>query len=197
MTALAGVLGFALGSLPTGFLLVAALGRGDVREVGSGNIGATNVGRVLGPAGWTATLLLDAGKGAAAVAAAGWFWSGDPAALAAAGFGAILGHCFTPWLAFRGGKGVATMLGTFLMLAPGAVLPVVAVFVVVAGLSKMVSLASLLGALTLPVAAWALGAAPPVVAAAAATTALVFYRHRTNVGRILAGTEARIGGKPV
>lgn len=192
---IAGLLGFALGSLPSGYLLVAALGRGDVRKVGSGNIGATNVGRVLGRPGWTATLLLDAGKGALAVWLAGLWLSGAPAA-AAAGFGAILGHCFTPWLSFRGGKGVATMIGVFLVLAPIALLPALIVFALVVVVSRMVSAGSLAAVVALPVAAWRLGFAPSIVLAAAATALLVIVRHRANVSRIMAGEEARIGSKP-
>lgn len=190
---LAALTGFLLGSLPTGYLLVAAAGRGDVRRVGSGNIGATNVGRVLGPAGWTVTLIIDGAKGAAAVLVASYVWGPVPSIMAAAGFAAILGHCFTPWLGFQGGKGVATMLGTFLVLAPLAVLAVLVVFAALAASLRMVSAASLAASVALPVAAWLLAAPIPVVLAAAATTLLVIYRHRANLARILAGSEARIG----
>lgn len=190
----AALLGFGLGSVPFGFILVRLVRGQDVRAVGSGNIGATNVGRVLGPRGAAMTLALDAAKGAAAVVATERL-GGDSTAVAAAGLGAILGHCYTPWLGFRGGKGVATMLGTFLALEPLAVAGVAAVFVAVAGITRFVSLASLLAASSLAPAAWWLGAPPPTVMVAAATFLVVLLRHRDNVRRLLAGTEAKIGRK--
>lgn len=187
------LLGFAVGSIPFGYLLVRLAGGGDVRTVGSGNIGATNVGRVLGRAGWAATLVADAGKGILAAWAAPILLGPGAAVAALAGLGAILGHCFTPWLGFRGGKGVATMLGTFLVLAPVAVGVTIVTFAVVAAVARIVSLASLVAAAALPVAAWALAYPPPVVGAAGITALVVLVRHRDNVARILAGTEARIG----
>ena len=190
---LALLLGFILGSVPFGYLLVRVAGRGDVRTVGSGNIGATNVGRVLGRAGWAATLVADAGKGVLAVWGAPILLGSAPEVAAAAGLGAIGGHCFTPWLGFRGGKGVATMLGAFLVLAPAALGVTIGTFAVVATAARIVSLASLAGAAALPIAAWALSYSPPVVVAALCTALVVLVRHRDNVGRILAGTESRIG----
>lgn len=185
--------GFLLGSLPSGYLLVRALHGSDVRDVGSGNIGATNVGRVLGRPGWVATLLADAGKGALAVVLAGLLFPDSAWAPALAGFAAILGHCFTPWLGFRGGKGVATMLGTFLVLAPVATAGAAVLFALVATASRFVSLASLGAAVALPALAWLTGSRVAVVAVAAATAVLVLVRHSANIRRLREGTEARIG----
>lgn len=188
--------GFGLGSIPFGYLMVRMLGGQDIRRVGSGNIGATNVGRVLGAGGAAVTLALDAAKGALAVEAAVHLMPASAEAAAAAGVGAILGHCFTPWLRFRGGKGVATMLGTFLVLAPVAVAAVVVVFAAVLGTWRFVSLASLCGAAVLPLAAWGLGEPPAVIVAALVSLALVVLRHRENIRRLAAGTELRIGKVP-
>lgn len=187
------VLGFLLGSLPAGYLLVRMVRGTDVRDVGSGNIGATNVGRVLGRAGWVATLLADAGKGALAVLLASGLPTSGPWAPALAGLAAILGHCFTPWLGFRGGKGVATMLGTFLVLAPLATAGAAVTFALVAVASRFVSLASLAAATALPLLAWATGRPVAVIGVAAATTGLVLFRHTENIRRLHQGTESRIG----
>lgn len=187
------VLGFVIGSLPFGYLLVRLLHGGDIRDVGSGNIGATNVGRVLGRTGWMATLLLDGGKGALAVVIGGLLFPASQWTPSAAGIAAIFGHCFTPWLGFRGGKGVATMLGTFLVLSPLATAGALLVFALVATASRFVSMASIAAALALPVLVWATSGPFPVVAVAGATAALVLYRHRTNIQRLRRGTEARIG----
>lgn len=187
--------GFAIGSVPSGFLLVRVARGQDIRSVGSGNIGATNVGRVLGVGGAVVTLLLDAAKGAAAVVGAGYLAPGAPHIAAAAGVGAILGHCFTPWLGFRGGKGVATMLGTFLVLAPLAVVAVMVTFAAVLGIWRFVSLASLAGAAMLPLATWAIGEPPGVIVAALLTLGVVALRHRDNARRLLRGTELRLGAR--
>ncbi len=191
----AAIAGFGLGSIPFGYLLVRLAGRGDVRSFGSGNIGATNVARVLGPAGWLVTLLGDAGKGLAAVWVAPMIAPGEPWAAAAAGFGAIAGHCYTPWLGGRGGKGVATMLGAFGILAPAALVTAIIAFAVVALLTRYASAASILGTASLVVAAWALGAPMATRIAALATAGLIALRHRDNIRRLLDGTESRMGSR--
>lgn len=193
------LIGFAFGSVPFGYLLVRFTTGADVRRTGSGNIGATNVARALGTKGGVTTLALDAAKGTAGVAAAGYIGvvvlGVEPTAWAAsAALGAVLGHCYTPWLALRGGKGVATLIGAFAILAPAATAVAAGVLLLTAALSRMMSLASLLGTLTLPVAAWWLGATRYAVAAASLAAGVILWRHRSNIGRIVRGTEAKLGG---
>jgi len=187
------VAGFALGSVPFGYLLVRSLGKGDIRAVGSGNIGATNVGRLLGPPGWIATLILDGGKGVASVAIGGWLTGGDPAGLAAGAAGAVLGHCYTPWLGGKGGKGVATLLGAFGFLSPAATLIAVGSFAVTALVTRWVSLGSLVAVIALVIATAARGAPRPYTYAAAVVCVVVFLRHSENIRRLLNGTEAKVG----
>lgn len=188
------VAGFALGSVPFGYLLVRFLGRGDIRTVGSGNIGATNVGRLLGPPGWFATLVFDGGKGVAAVAMGGWLTGGEPAGLAAGAAGAVLGHCYTPWLGGKGGKGVATLLGAFGFLAPMATLMAVGGFALTALVTRWVSLGSLVAVIALVIAMAARGEPLPYTYAAAVVCVVVFLRHSENIHRLLNGTEAKVGG---
>jgi len=191
----AGWAGFLSGSVPFAFLLVRLSTGTDVREVGRGNVGATNAGRVLGTRGGVAVLALDALKGAVPVALARQgLLGGDPEhAAPAAALGAVLGHCYTPWLGGRGGKGVATMIGAFGILAPAATALGVGVLLAVALLGRMMSLASLtgMGALTLTLVLQ--GAPGATLGAAATATTLVLWRHRGNVARILQGTERRLG----
>lgn len=185
---------FVFGSIPTGFVLVRLVRGSDIRDVGSGNIGATNVGRVLGRPGWLVTLAADVAKGAIPVLLAQVVVPGDPVTAAAAGYAAIVGHCFTPWLGGKGGKGVATMLGAFGVLAPVAVVAAVVTFGLVVALSRFVSLASMLAALGLLVTCWITHQPLATVVAAAATLLLVVARHRDNLTRLITGTENRIGG---
>ena len=188
------VLAFALGSIPFSHL-IARLRGVDLRSVGSGNIGATNLARALGYGLGALGLLLDAAKGAAAVLVARGL-VGDAATPAIQALAAVLsvaGHVFTPWLGFRGGKGVATGAGAFAILAPSATLCALLVFVVVVSFSRTVSLASVLAAMALPISAHFLGARWPVSAAAAVMAALVIVRHRDNLVRLFRGTESRLG----
>ena len=181
--------GFFFGSIPFGYLLVRVVARKDVRESGSGNIGATNVGRSLGTPGGVATLALDAAKGGAGVWVAGYLGVGG----AEAALGGVLGHCYTPWLGFRGGKGVATLLGGFSVVA---VVPTLVAAVVLGGValgSRMMSLASLCGTVTLTLVAWWLQEPLATVGASAAATVLIVWRHRSNIQRILSGEESRLG----
>ena len=188
----AAAVGFLFGSIPFGYLLV-RLSRGiDVRGVGSGNIGATNVFRVMGPVGWLATLMADAGKGVAGVAA-GWALGGVELAAAAA-FAAVAGHCFSPWLGGLGGKGVATMIGAFAALSLPTTAVATVCLVAAAALTRTMSIGSIVGAVVLPAAAWWRGEPAAVLIAASTTTLLVVARHAANLRRLLDGTETRRGG---
>ncbi|MBV9117809.1 MAG: glycerol-3-phosphate 1-O-acyltransferase PlsY [Acetobacteraceae bacterium] len=184
------LLGYALGSVPFGLLLTRAAGLGDIRGIGSGNIGATNVLRTgrKGLAG--ATLLLDGGKGAAAVLLAAWL--GGPQAGLWAGGGAVLGHLFPVWLGFRGGKGVATGLGVLLAIAWPVGALWCAAWLATARLARISSLAALVAFALAPLFAWAL-ASGGVVKLSLAIAVLVFVRHHANIRRLLAGQEPRIG----
>ena len=184
--------GYLLGSIPFGLLLTRAAGLGDIRRVGSGNIGATNVLRTGNKALAAATLLLDAVKGAAAVLIAVW-WGGH-AAILWAGAGAVLGHAFPVWLGFKGGKAVATSYGVLIAAAWPVGLCAGAVWLVVAALARMSSLAALASFALAPVLAAILGDAT-IVKLALVIAVLVFVRHHTNIRRLIAGTEPRIGQK--
>ena len=191
----ASVAGFALGSVPFGYLLVRLLGRGDIRAVGSGNIGATNVGRLLGAPGWTATLVLDGGKGVAGAALGGWLTGGAASGMAAGAAGAVIGHCYTPWLGGKGGKGVATLLGGFGFLAPTSALIAIGALILTVLIARWVSLGSLVAVLALVIATVARGEPQSYTAAAAVVCVVVFHRHRDNIRRLLSRTEAKIGGR--
>jgi glycerol-3-phosphate acyltransferase PlsY len=195
---------FLLGSIPTGYLLVRVFRKQDIRSVGSGNIGATNVMRAGGRGLGAATFLLDVLKGCVAV----WAGMAIAAALipsmaprnaeALAALAAVLGHMFTPWLNFRGGKGVATGFGVFLVAAPLAALAAIALFAVILALSRYVSLGSILAAAAFPVFAYFLvhGSRPAFFLAVQATVALlIIIKHHQNIRRLLTGTESRFGAR--
>lgn len=183
--------GYLLGSIPFGLLLTRAAGLGDVRQIGSGNIGATNVLRTGNKGLAAATLLLDALKGAVAVLVA-QRWGVE--AGIAAGFGAFLGHLFPVWLGFRGGKGVATYLGVLVAFAWQAALAFAAVWLALAFLTRYSSLSALTAAIASPAALYFLGL-PTHAAVLAVMSAIVFIKHRENISRLLAGTESKIGRK--
>ena len=182
-------LGYALGSVPFGLLLTRAFGAGDLRTIGSGNIGATNVLRTGRKGLAVATLLLDALKGLAAVLLAYRYF---PDAVGLAALGAILGHCFPVWLGFKGGKGVATLLGVALGLAWPIGLAYAAIWLAVLGLTRISSLAGMSAAIAAPIAAWATGLAG-LVPILTVIAVLVLWLHRSNIVRLQAGTEARLG----
>ena len=184
--------GYLLGSIPFGLLLTRAAGLGDIRGIGSGNIGATNVLRTGNKALAAATLLLDAVKGAAAILIANW-WGGH-AAILWAGAGAVLGHAFPVWLGFNGGKAVATSYGVLIAAAWPVGLCAGAVWLVVAALARMSSLAALASFALAPIVA-AILADTTIVKLALLIAVLVFARHHTNIRRLIAGTEPRIGQK--
>lgn len=187
-------LGYLLGSIPFGVAITRVLGLGDLRQIGSGNIGATNVLRTGNKPAAVATLLLDSGKGAIAVLLARHF-GGETAAMLAGG-AAFLGHCFPVWLGFRGGKGVATFLGTLIALHWPLGLIACGVWLLSAVISRISSLSALLAAALSPVFAWAIGRAD-LVLVSLFMAVLIFARHRANIARLLDGSEPRIGpGEP-
>ncbi len=187
---LAGVLGYLLGSIPFGLVITGAAGLGDIREIGSGNIGATNVLRTGRKDLAAATLVLDGGKGAIAVVIA--YALGWPPEIA--GAAAFLGHCFPVWLGFKGGKGVATFLGTILALWFPAGLMACATWLATAFVTRYSSLSALVAAAATPLILFAMGKAAFAIAALF-MTGLILIRHRANVLRLLAGEEPKIGKK--
>jgi glycerol-3-phosphate acyltransferase PlsY len=188
--ALAFVVGYLLGSIPFGLLLTRAAGAPDIRAIGSGNIGATNVLRT-GRKGLAATTLLcDAFKGTAAVLLTAHFVGADAALVA--GLGAFLGHLFPVWLKFKGGKGVAVYIGLLIGLAwPGALI-FIGIWLAVAAISRYSSLAALIASAVTPLALWFLDQ-PSAAALFLLLSALLWIMHRANIGRLLNGTEGKIG----
>lgn len=184
--------GYLLGSIPFGLLLTRLRGHGDIRSIGSGNIGATNVLRTGDKKLALATLLLDAGKGALATLLAAR-WGGEVASLVAA-FAAVLGHNFPLWLGFRGGKGVATTLGVLLAVAWPVGIGALVIWIGSAALFRISSLAALIALAASPLLMLVFGSAADV-ALAALLAALAIARHHANIRRLLAGTEPRIGAK--
>ena len=192
------LIAYLLGSIPFGLLFARIFAKKDVREVGSGNIGATNVTRVAGPLPGILTLFFDAGKGAGAVFLAARFTNHDATAMMLAAIFALLGHCYPVWLRFKGGKGVATGLGVFTALSPAAGLSSLAVFIIVVLRWRFASLGSVAAAAAMPLLIylfWAPGHAPPLVIVFGTlfATALVIYKHDANLQRLVQGTEPRFG----
>lgn len=197
-----GVLSYLLGSVPTGYLLVRTFRKQDIRTVGSGNIGATNVIRSGSKRLGAVTFLLDVAKGAAAVLLGAYVFApmlpGAPArnVEALAALCAVLGHMFPIWLGFRGGKGVATGFGVFLVAAPWAALAAIGLFFVITALTRYVSLGSILGAASFPVFAWfTVKGDKPVffLGVQIAVALLIIVKHHPNIRRLLTGTEHRFG----
>ncbi|MHB8755176.1 MAG: glycerol-3-phosphate 1-O-acyltransferase PlsY [Candidatus Acidiferrales bacterium] len=187
-----------LGSIPFGYLIVKMRRGSDVRASGSGNIGATNVTRVAGRTAGVATLLLDAGKGYLAVWLATRWSHGSIRWVMAAALAAVVGHMFSCWLGFRGGKGIATGLGVFLPISWQAVLAAIVVWIVVVAFWRYVSLGSVVSAAALPILMYlfyAPGHAPPrsVSLGTVLIVILIIFKHRENIGRLIAGTESRLG----
>lgn len=181
---------YLLGSIPFGVLITRAMGLGDVRKIGSGNIGATNVLRTGNKGAAAATLLLDAGKGAVAVLIARAIAAEDAAQLAA--LASFLGHIYPVWLRFKGGKGVATFLGTMLALAWPIGLACCATWAVMLLLTRISSASALVASLSAAVWCYAYGPVS-MIALALALAVLVWVRHAANIGRLLTGTEPRVG----
>jgi glycerol-3-phosphate acyltransferase PlsY len=183
------VIGYLLGSIPCGFLIVRLTAGADIRRQGSGNIGATNVFRKSRWAG-IGTLVLDGGKGFLAVLIARWM-GGDPAWQAIAALAAILGHVFTVWLRFRGGKGVATGCGAYLAICPAAVVTTLAVFAVTVALTRYISLASILATGAFPLWAYLYGEPNAVLLWGAIGASVIILKHHQNIRRLLSGTESK------
>ena len=201
LTALAAYL---LGSIPTGFLVAKARGI-DIRAVGSGNIGATNVFRQLGTPAGVMVLLADALKGWLAVAGIA-YWCGQIFYSSAgpqarewlrigAGFAAVLGHNYTCWLHFKGGKGIATSAGVLAGLVPWALLIILGIWLIVFALKRYVSLASICASAGLPFATWLTGGSLTLITLTAVMTTLAIYKHKANIQRLMSGTESRIGAR--
>ena len=184
---------YLLGSVPFGMVITRALGLGNLRQIGSGNIGATNVLRTGNKGAALATLLLDAGKGGLAVLLARLLTGAEDAAQLA-GFAAFLGHLYPVWLGFKGGKGVATFLGTLLALAWPIGLAACATWLVTAFISRISSLSALVAAAAVPLWMWAAGY-DAMILLGAVLASMVIWRHNANIQRILAGTEPKIGQK--
>jgi glycerol-3-phosphate acyltransferase PlsY len=186
-------IGAVLGSVPFAWLLHRALTGRDLRDLGSGNPGATNLLRAAGMGWGLAGFALDAGKGAAAV----WIgsrYAGDPGGIAAAA-GAVAGHVFSPWLSGRGGKGVATAAGAYALLAPSSAAVAVAVFAIVVAATRVVAAGSMVAAAALPLAVFTIGPGGSHAMAALAIAVLIAWRHRENFARMRAGTEPRLGSR--
>lgn len=189
---------YLLGGVPFGYLLVRLKTGKDVRDMGSGNIGATNVLRTTGRAFGVLTLLLDIAKGWLAVWAMGRFTESDPLWMAAAGVAVVLGHAFPIFLKFQGGKAVASFVGVALALAPLALLAVVIIFVLVVAKTRYISLGSILGAALFPLAVWLLYHPSSLVMLAVTFCGFfIVWRHSSNIARLRAGTENvfSFGGK--
>ena len=196
---LAAIVAYLLGSIPFGLLITQAAGLGDVRKIGSGNIGATNVLRTGRRELAAATLLLDALKGTAAVLIAKWLWPGDPVFVAA--IAAFVGHCFPAWLRFKDGKGVATYIGVMLALCWPVAAIFCAVWLLIALTQKISSLSALTAAVTSPLFAYAVSLwgypidGTKVAATSGLLAVILIFNHRANIARLIAGTEPKIGSE--
>jgi glycerol-3-phosphate acyltransferase PlsY len=190
---LAAAAAYVVGAVPVGYLIARLFGVSDIRRHGSGNIGATNVLRTAGRLPGVVTLLGDVAKGWIAVTLAGRLGGDTTAALATGAVAAVAGNCWSIFLGFRGGKGVATGLGALLRLVPLATLAALPVFLVVVITTRFISLGSLLAAACVPFGALALGAPRAAVFGALAVVAIVIVRHHENIARLRAGTERRLG----
>lgn len=195
------IIAYLIGSIPFGYLVVRATAGGDVRQIGSGGTGATNVTRSAGKAAGVITLILDALKGVLVIVVARLVANGANAdwVIAAAAIAVLVGHIFPVWLGFRGGKGVATGVGVFLALAPVAVLCAAVIFVTVVWLTKFVSLGSIMAAATIPLFVWLqsvfvepVADLRPLLSAAVVGALLILFAHRGNIARLWNGTESRV-----
>jgi glycerol-3-phosphate acyltransferase PlsY len=182
---------YLIGSIPFALIVARLWNATDLRRIGSGNIGATNVVRASGVSAGVLVALLDMAKGAASVVLAERL-SGSASTPAAAGVAAVVGHIYPVWLRFRGGKGVATSCGVFFVLSPIAAALALTIFAVSVWITRYVSLGSVLASAALPPLTYATGSSQPAVAASVAAALLVIFRHRSNVARLLAGSERRL-----
>jgi glycerol-3-phosphate acyltransferase PlsY len=187
---------YLVAAIPTGVVLTRLMGLEDVRSRGSGNIGATNVYRVAGKLPGILTLLGDILKGFLPLLVVKLWFAPTPLQFGVAGVVAIIGHCYPVYLRFRGGKGVATALGIFLVLDPQALFGGGLVFLAAVALTRYISLGSVLAAIAVPLLTLLLGRPLPMVLSACAIGALIVWRHRDNLRRLLGGTENRFGAHP-
>lgn len=192
MTAVTGLLGYVIGSLPLGYLVARQWAGVDLRRVGSGNVGATNLWRVSGPGLGALVMAVDVAKGVAAVVLAGRLAPSDADAVTA-GVAAVAGHMFPVWLGGRGGKGVATAGGAFAVLAPLATVCAAATFILTTATTRFVSAGSVVATATLPLVAATLGASRAVVTGSMVAALLIVWRHGPNLRRLWRGTERRLG----
>ncbi len=196
LTAASTLLAYFIGGLPFGYWFVRLTLGADIRTMGSGNIGATNVQRNAGTKAGLIVLLLDMLKGFLAVWLAGFMNHQDTVALALAACAVMLGHCYPVFLGFKGGKAVACFIGAFALLSPIPLLAIVAVFLLTVTLSRFVSLGSVVGALVFPFLVWFLQHPPlPIFYASLFAAVLVLYRHSSNIGRLLSGSESTFSFK--
>jgi glycerol-3-phosphate acyltransferase PlsY len=193
VSALTALVAYAIGAVPVGWVVARVFGVVDIRRHGSGNIGATNVLRTVGRGPAIVTLVGDVLKGYLAVAAGATLGSGDLAAVAVTAVAAVVGNCWSVFLGFRGGKGVATGLGALLHAVPLATLAALPVFVIVIATTRYVSLASLLSAACVPLGAVMLGYPRSLALAALGVAVIVIARHHANIARLRAGTESQLG----
>lgn len=184
------IVAYLVGSIPFGYLIVRGKIGADIRQTGSGGTGATNVSRRAGKVAGIVTLVLDALKGAAAVLIARAL-SGDDWVIAMAAIAVLVGHIFPVWLGFRGGKGVATGAGVFLVVAPAALLCAGFVFLATVLLTRYVSLGSMMAAVTIPLFVWVQSGSQPLLIAAILGALLIVFAHRGNIGRLAHGTESQ------
>jgi len=191
---LAALVGYGIGSIPFSFLVARLFGVRDVRTVGSGNVGATNVMRSAGKLPGAVALILDGSKGAVTVVLARLAFPSERE-VCLAGLFAVIGHLFPIWLGFKGGKGVATGAGLFIPLAPQALAIAIALFVVTLATFRFVSLASIVASLSLPLLAYLLGAGSVVAGTAAIAASMVVAKHHANIGRLLKGSEPKLGAR--
>jgi len=185
---------YLIGSIPFALILARRWGTVDLRRIGSGNLGAANVMRASGVTAGVLVAILDITKGACSVMLAARM-SQNPAAPAAAGVAAIVGHIYPVWMRFRGGKGVATACGAFSVLTPLAIPPALAIFLITVTLTKYISLGSMLATIALPPLAYAMGSPAPAVLAASVAAGMIIFRHRSNLARLRTGTERRLGAR--
>jgi glycerol-3-phosphate acyltransferase PlsY len=185
---------YLIGSVPFALILARRWGGADLRQLGSGNLGAANVLRTAGVKVGVVVALLDVAKGVASVLLAQRL-AGSGAAPAAAGLAAVIGHVYPIWLGFRGGKGVATACGVFAMLTPVAVVPTLGIFVAAVWATRYISVGSVLASAALPPIAYALDSPQAAVVAAMGVAVLIVFRHRSNLRRVRLGTERRIGAR--
>lgn len=195
------IVGYLLGSIPFGFLMGRWMGI-DLRAAGSGNIGATNALRILGKPAGIAVLALDAIKGASACwlspVVAGLLVDVVPTGslvMVTGGFAAVLGHNYTCWLRFKGGKGIATSAGVLLALTPGGLAASLSTFLILLALTRTVSIGSIGAAIVMPIGTWLSGGSGVLIGVTVVMGVLAIYKHRANIERLIAGTEPRVGNK--